>query len=114
MRLLLIGLVGGLFSALFGVGGGLVIVPMLILLTGFGERRAMATALAAVGIGALAGTVAYALLGRVDVTHAALVGLPAAGGAVAGARLQQRVPRRALSVAFAGLLVVVAALLILR
>ena len=113
MRLVLTGVVGGLFSALFGVGGGLIIVPMLILLAGFRERRAMATSLAAVLIVALAGTVAYGLLDRVDVAHAALVGLPAVGGAVAGARLQQHVPRRALSLAFAALLVGVAALLIL-
>jgi uncharacterized membrane protein YfcA len=113
VRLLLTGVVGGLFSALFGVGGGLIIVPMLILLVAFDERRAMATSLAAVGIVALAGTVAYALIGRVDVAHAALVGLPAAAGAVAGARVQQHVPRRALSFAFSGLLVVVAFLLIL-
>ena len=114
MRLLIIGVVGGLFSALFGVGGGLIIVPMLIVLAGLGERRAMGTSLAAVGIVALAGAIVYGVLGRVDVAHAALVGLPAAGGAVAGARLQQHVPRRSLSFAFAGLLVLVAALLVLR
>ena len=49
LRLVLIGLVAGLFSALFGVGGGIVIVPLLILLAGFRERPAMATSLAAIG-----------------------------------------------------------------
>ena len=109
MRLVLIGLVAGLFSALFGVGGGIVIVPLLILVAGFPERGATGTSLAAIGITALAGAVLYGLEGHVDVAHAALVGLPAAGGAVAGTALQQRLPVRALGLGFAALLVVVAA-----
>ena len=112
MRLVLIGLVGGLFSALFGVGGGLIIVPLLIFWTQLGPRAATATSLAAVCIVALAGTTAYGVLGRVQLGPALLIGIPAALGAVAGARLQQRVPQRTLSVAFAGLLVAVAVLLL--
>ena len=50
VRYLVIGLVAGLFSALFGVGGGIVVVPLLILLAHFAERPAMATSLAAVGL----------------------------------------------------------------
>jgi uncharacterized protein len=110
-RLLVIGLAAGLFSALFGVGGGIVIVPLLILLAGFAEREAAATSLAAIGITALAGAIGYAIAGRVDVADAALIGLPGAVGAVAGAAIQQRVPQRALTLAFAVLLVVIAALL---
>ena len=102
LKLLSIGLVAGLFSALFGVGGGIVIVPLLILLLGFESRLATGTSLAAIGITALAGTILYAFEGHVDVAHAALVGLPAAAGAVAGTGLQQRVSGRALTLAFAG------------
>jgi uncharacterized protein len=111
LRLVSIGLVAGFFSALFGVGGGIVVVPLLILLARFSERPAMATSLAAIGVTALAGTVAYAFLGRVDPALAALVGIPAAVGAVFGTALQQRLANRALSLAFAGLLVVIAVLL---
>ena len=114
MRLVAIGVAAGFFSALFGVGGGIVIVPLLILAAGFAERPAMATSLAAIGITALAGTVAYAALGRVELAEGALIGLPAAAGAVAGTSLQQRVPRRALSAAFAALLVVIAFVLLFR
>ena len=113
MRLVAIGLVAGLFSTLFGVGGGIVIVPLLILLAGFEGRAATATSLAAIGITALAGTVLYALEGQLDVAHAALVGLPAAAGAVAGTVLQQRVSNRVLTLAFAALLVVIAVRLLL-
>lgn len=108
MRLVLIGLVAGFFSALFGVGGGIVIVPLLILVAGFGGRAATGTSLAAIGITALAGTILYAFEGHVHVAHAALVGVPAALGAVVGTAVQQRVSARALSLAFAALLASIA------
>lgn len=103
-KLVLIGLVAGLFSSLFGVGGGIVIVPLLILAGGLDGKVATGTSLAAIGITALAGTTFYALEGHVDVAHAALVGLPAAAGAIGGTFVQQRVSGRALTLAFAALL----------
>ncbi len=106
-RLALIGLAAGLFSALFGVGGGIIIVPLLVLVAGFSPRPATGTSLAAIGLIALAGTVLYGLRGHVEVGQAALVGLPAAAGAVAGAVMQQRIPVRTLSLAFAGLLALI-------
>jgi hypothetical protein len=113
VRLVVIGLVAGFFSALFGVGGGILIVPLLILVARYAERTAAATSLAAIGITALAGAAVYATLGRVHLTEAAAVGLPAAIGAVAGTTLQQRVPRRALSLLFAAFLVAIALRLLL-
>jgi uncharacterized membrane protein YfcA len=112
-KLIAIGLVAGLFSALFGVGGGIVIVPLLILAAGFDARVATGTSLAAIAITALAGAVFYAFEGHVDVGHAALVGLPAAAGAVAGTAVQQRVSGRAFSLAFAALLAAIAVWLLL-
>ena len=112
-RLVLIGLVGGFFSALFGVGGGIVIVPLLLLLARFAERTAMATSLAAIGVTALAGTIGYAFAGRVRPLEAVLVGVPAALGAVSGTALQQRIRPQRLSLGFAGLLVVIAIALLL-
>ena len=69
--------------------------------------------LAAIGITALAGAILYAFEGHVDVAHAALVGLPAAAGAVAGTAAQQRVSSHALGYAFSGLLVAIAVWLLL-
>jgi uncharacterized membrane protein YfcA len=108
VRLLLIGLVAGFMSALFGVGGGLVLVPLLILALAFGPHVATATSLAAIGITALAGTITFAVAGEIDAGYAALVGLPAALGAATGATLQQRVQARELSYLFAVLLVAIA------
>ena len=108
MRLLLIGLVAGFFSALLGVGGGIVIVPMLLLLGGWDMRSATATSLAAIGITATAGVAVYAAHGEVRPVYAALVGVPAAFGALGGTSLQQRLPVRTLSYLFAALLVAIA------
>ena len=108
MRLVLIGLVSGFLSALFGVGGGLVVVPLLILLCRFGAHTAAATSLAAIVITALAGAITYAIHGEIDFGYAALVGLPAAFGATVGTALQQRVHAKALTYLFALFLVGVA------
>jgi uncharacterized protein len=103
-RLIAIGVMAGVFSSLFGVGGGIVIVPMLLLLAAFQPREAAATSLGAIGITALAGVTLYALRGEVRVGYGLLVGIPAALGALAGTSLQQRVSGQALTVAFAALL----------
>ncbi len=108
MRLVAIGLLAGLFSALFGVGGGIVAVPLLILAAGLEPRSATATSLGMIGITALAGTIGYAFEGHVEVGYAALVGIPAAFGAVAGTTIQQRLNARTLSYLFSGLLVAIA------
>lgn len=102
----------GIFSGLFGVGGGTVIVPLLVLWFGFGERLATGTSLAAIiVIGALAAG-AQAIYGNVDPAKAALVGVPALAGVVVGAAVQQRLPERAISGLFAVLLLVIAAELV--
>lgn len=104
MQLILIGIVAGFFSALFGVGGGIIVVPLLLLACRWQERLAMATSLAAIGIIALAGTVSYGFHGELKPGAAAMVGLPAALGAIVGTTLQQRLANRMLSLLFAILL----------
>ena len=66
MRLVAIGLAAGVFSAFFGVGGGIVVVPLLILFVGFSEREATATSLAAIVITAAAGVIVFSFRGEVD------------------------------------------------
>jgi uncharacterized membrane protein YfcA len=107
VRLVLIGLVAGFFSALFGVGGGIIIVPLLLLVMHYEVRVASATSLAAIGITAVAGSITYVVHGDVEPVKAMLVGIPATGGAVVGASLQQRLNVRTLSFLFAALLVAI-------
>jgi len=108
VQLVLIGLAAGFFSALFGVGGGIVVVPLLILLARFDERPAMATSLASIGLIAAVGSVSYAARGDVHFGYGLLLGIPGAVGATAGTALQQRIGGRGLSLAFAGLLTAIA------
>jgi len=104
VRLVLIGLTAGFFSALFGVGGGIVIVPLLLLYCAFDARSATATSLAAIGVIAVSGVIAYALHGDVRVEYAALVGLPAAVSVVGATALQQRLKTRTIELLFAAFL----------
>ena len=106
-----IGLASGFLSALFGVGGGLLVVPMLVLLMGLTARAATATSLAAIGITAVAGVTSFAVLESVDWGAAALVGFPALFGSLAGIQLQHRVSSRMITRLFAGFVAVVGVLL---
>jgi len=99
-RLLAIGLVAGVFSALFGVGGGIVIVPLLVV-AGLPARAATGTSLAAISLTAAAGATAYAFHGDVKPGAAALIGIPAMFGVIGGVALQQRIAGRTLTFGFA-------------
>ncbi len=112
-RLAAIATAAGAFSGLFGVGGGTIIVPLLILWCGYGEREATGTALAAIALIAALGAVGHGLYGNVRPGHAVIVGAPALAGVVAGTWLQQRLSARAVSGALAALLFVSALVLIL-
>jgi len=104
LRLVIIGLVAGVFSALFGVGGGIVTVPLLIALAAVPARVATGTSLAAIVVTALAGTILYGLEGELQLGYALLVGLPAVAGVLAGTSVQQRLPVRTLALGFAALI----------
>jgi uncharacterized membrane protein YfcA len=104
LKLAVIAAGAGVFSGLFGVGGGTVMVPLFILWLGYEAREATGTSLAAIVIIAGAAVAVQLAYGNVHVGKGLLVGIPAVGGVVAGTWLQQRVPRRRLQVLFALLL----------
>ncbi|HEY2636687.1 MAG TPA: sulfite exporter TauE/SafE family protein [Solirubrobacteraceae bacterium] len=108
LELAAVGTVGGLFSGLFGVGGGAVMVPLLMLWLGFDQRRAAGTSLMAIAVIAAVAAGLQGVYGNVDVVRGILIGLPALAGVVAGAWLQQRLDQDVLSLLFAALLVGVA------
>jgi uncharacterized membrane protein YfcA len=112
-RLAVIGTLAGAFSALLGVGGGTVIVPLLVLWLGYGEHQATGTSLVAISLIAVFGAIGQATYGNVRFDDGMLVGLPAVVGVVLGTNLQQRLSGRAISLSFAALLVVVALVLLI-
>lgn len=103
--LLLIGSVAGVYSGLFGVGGGTIIVPLLMLMLAYGPREATATSMAAIMVIATAGAISHAFYGNVDLEAAAVLAVPAVGGALIGTALQQRVPKDAITLGLALLLI---------
>lgn len=107
-RFVVVGAIGGLLSGMFGVGGGIVMVPLLILLAGMDQRRASATSLAAIVPTAIAGSVTYFANGQVDLVAAALVAIGGIVGGWLGARLLARLPLEWLRWLFIALLVVIA------
>ncbi len=111
LRIALIGTAAGFFSGLFGVGGGTVMVPLLIVWLGYGEREATGTSLMAIILIAAAGTIAQAIYGNVHPLEALIVGAPAVAGVIAGTALQQRVSERAVAFSF-GLLLVISAIVL--
>ena len=108
VKLALIASLAGAFSGLFGVGGGTVIVPLLVLWLGYSAHVATGTSLAAIVLIGLFAAIAHGAYGNVDLAKGFLVGVPAVAGVVAGTALQQRLSERAVSLLFAGLLVAVA------
>ena len=114
LKLIAIGTAAGLFSGLFGVGGGTVMVPLLILWLGYEEREASGTSLAAIIAISAFGAVFQGLAGNVRWGDALLVGIPAVGGVLAGTWLAQRIPVRAINLLFAAVLLAAAGELVAR
>jgi uncharacterized membrane protein YfcA len=95
-----VGIAAGFLAGLFGVGGGLLIVPGLVLATGMGQRLAHGTSLAAVVPISIASVVTYAAHGNVDWLAALWLSVGAVAGAVVGTRLLHVLPYRTLVVVF--------------
>ena len=103
-----IGLLAGVLSGMFGIGGGIVIVPLLILVVGFTATQAAGTSLAALllPVGAL-GALEYWRAGQIDLRLAAVLAVSLLLGAYLGARLGISLPVEVVQRAFGVLLVIV-------
>src|SRR6478736_5592656 len=103
-----IGLAAGFLSGVLGVGGGIVIVPLLVAGVDYEPKPAMATSLAAILLTAIAAAASHAQAGNVAWRDAALIGMPAVGGAILGAWLHQRITARNVTLAFSAFLLITA------
>lgn len=106
-KLVLIGLAAGLLSGGFGVGGGIVLVPLLIAV-GFDRHRAHATSLASIVPIAVAGAASFGLSGELDVSLGILVGVGGVIGSIIGTSAMHRMSARSLAIVF-GLVLLAAA-----
>lgn len=113
MILVAIGLIGGLLSGTFGVGGGIIMVPLLVALAGMDQRRAAATTLVAIVPAATVGAVTYFANGETDLVAGGFVAFGAVFGAVLGSILLRRLPLVWLRWMFIALLVGVAVRMVL-
>lgn len=104
----IIGLAAGVLSGLFGIGGGVVIVPLLILVLGFTAQQAAGTSLAALILPVgLFGALQYWQAGQVNLFHALMLAAGLLIGAYAGARLGLSLPSEVVQRAFGALLVII-------
>lgn len=106
---ILIGLAGGVVAGLLGVGGGVLFVPGLVIFLGLSQHQAEATSLLAIVPVAIVGTIRQDRYGNVQRLDALLIGLLSAAGAVGGVALANVLSGQTLRIAFAVLMLIVAA-----
>ena len=104
--IVVVGVLAGFLAGLFGVGGGILIVPGLVLAAGMDQRLAHGTSLAAVLPISVASLVTYATHDNVDWDVALWLAIGAVAGAVIGTKLLHVLPHRTLGLLFSGLLIV--------
>jgi len=110
-KLLAIGLGGGLLSGLLGVGGGIVMVPLLVLWAAYSQRDAHAISLGAIIPISIAGIATYGVAGEVRYWQALGLAAGSIVGARIGAELLARIDERLLKIVFGAFLVGVAVLM---
>jgi uncharacterized membrane protein YfcA len=106
-----IGLAGGLFSGLLGVGGGVVMVPLLVLWGRYGQRDAHAISLGAIIPISAAGVITFGAAGEIQVWEALALAVGSIAGAQVGTTLLTRIDERRLKFAFGAFLLIVAVLM---
>lgn len=112
VRSIVVGVLAGFLAGLFGVGGGILMVPALVMVMHMDQRLSHGTSLAAVVPIALSSTLSYSLAGEVDWPVVACLAIGAIAGAVVGTHLLGVLPQKVLGYAFALLLVLTAARLV--
>jgi uncharacterized membrane protein YfcA len=115
MLLAIIGLGAGVLSGLFGVGGGFIIVPALVMFSGMGIQRAIGTSLLVITLISASGTASHLLAGKdLTLSTAGLFTAGSVAGLLAGSALAQRLAGPTLQKVFAAAIVVVALFVMLR
>ncbi len=99
-ELILIGALGGVLSGAFGIGGGIIMIPLIVRFLKYDHRRAAATSLAAVFPAAVAGTIGYGIEGNVAWEAGLVIAAGGAIGSLGGTWTLQRISPRTAQIAF--------------
>jgi uncharacterized protein len=110
----LIGLIAGLFGGLVGLGGGVVMIPLMVRFFGLNQHQAHGTSLAALVFTGLTGAVTYSLKGTVDPLAAGLLAATAILTARFGALYANSLPEWRLKMSFGIFVICVSVLLLLK
>lgn len=110
-KLALIGLAAGMVGGGLGVGGGIILVPLLVMV-GLDRHRAHATSLAAIVLIAVAGAISFGVSGEIDMRLGVTIGIGGILGSIIGASVMNRVSPHALTIVFGVVLLVAAIRLI--
>lgn len=109
VSLILIGILAGALSGLVGVGGGIIMVPLLVLLFGFNQHQAQGTSLAVLAVPVTAVAVfSYYKEGQVNIKYAAIIAAFFVVGSVFGSKLALTLDQKMLKKIFAVVLLVIA------
>lgn len=92
VTLAVIGVIGGVLSGLFAIGGGILMVPLLVWRAHLDQRSAAATSLVAIVPAAIVSSATYLAHGEIDIVAGAFIASGAIGGAVIGSALLRRIP----------------------
>jgi hypothetical protein len=111
---LFIGLLAGIFGGLVGLGGGVIMIPLMVGFLKLGQHRAHGTSLVALVFTGISGAVTYAMKGSVDITAALFLAVTAVVTARSGAHFAHALPEWKLKRAFGGFLIFVSVLLLLK
>ena len=107
---LILGLIAGIFGATLGVGGGIIMVPVLVMLFSFPQKSAQGISLTAMVLMAAVASARYIINPKIDVNipAAAIIGVAAIAGALIGSWLVVRIPVDILRKIFAAVMVIAA------
>ena len=114
MASFLIGLIAGVFGGLVGLGGGVIMIPLMVGLQKLSQHKAHGTSLVALVFTGLAGAITYFLRGSVDITASALLAAAAVFTARAGAKFAHALPEWKLKRSFGGFLIFVSLVLLVK
>jgi uncharacterized membrane protein YfcA len=115
LLLAVVGMAAGLLTGVFGVGGGFIIVPALVIFSGMGMQRAIGTSLMVISLVSISGVMSHLMAGgHLEMTTAVIFSLGSVAGLFGGSRVSRRFSGPLLQKVFAAAIVAVALYVVVR